>query len=119
MGGVAEGSDKLAAGRLLAYSALLVPINILHAPALASLPGLYAKYAGIDLTAMGVILTLSRLFDVVIDPLIGFASDRTRSPWGQRKPWIAEAAKICATRESGYSAIGATSCCSCSGDCCA
>lgn len=75
-------------GRLAAYSALLVPISVLHAPALSSLPGLYAKHAGVSLTVMGVLLTVTRLFDVVIDPLIGYASDRTRSPWGRRKPWI-------------------------------
>ncbi len=30
-----------------------------------------------------------------------------------------DAARICATSESGYSAIGATNCCNCSGVCCA
>src|ERR1039457_1841947 len=29
-----------------------------------------------------------------------------------------DAARICATSESGYSAIGATNCCNCSGACC-
>jgi Na+/melibiose symporter-like transporter len=89
------GADRLTIGRLVAYSALLVPINILHAPALSTLPALYAKHAGIDLAVMGVILTASRMFDVLIDPLIGFASDNTRSPWGRRKPWIAVGALIC------------------------
>ena len=33
-------------------------------------------------------LVLSRVFDGVTDPFIGFASDRTRSRWGRRKPFV-------------------------------
>jgi Na+/melibiose symporter-like transporter len=94
MRGAPAERGRLTAGRLAAYSALIVPMSMLHAPALSSLPGLYAKHAGIGLSAMGVALTLSRMFDVVIDPLIGFASDRTRTPLGRRKPWIAAGALI-------------------------
>ena len=37
---------------------------------------------------MGTVLLASRLVDAVSDPLIGYLSDRTRSPLGRRKPWI-------------------------------
>jgi GPH family glycoside/pentoside/hexuronide:cation symporter len=38
---------------------------------------------------MGVIFGLSRLWDAISDPLVGYWSDRTRSRWGRRRPWIA------------------------------
>lgn len=74
---------------ILAYGAPILPISALHTPALSILPGIYAKYAGIELAVLGTILLVSRLFDVFTDPLIGFMSDRTNTRAGARKPWIA------------------------------
>jgi Na+/melibiose symporter-like transporter len=61
---------------------------MLTAPALSVLPALYAQYAGLDLTALGAVLFATRMFDSLIDPVLGHLSDRTRSPLGARKPWI-------------------------------
>jgi GPH family glycoside/pentoside/hexuronide:cation symporter len=38
---------------------------------------------------MGVILSLSRIWDAVSDPIIGYLSDRTRNRYGRRRTWIA------------------------------
>ncbi len=38
--------------------------------------------------AMGVLFSLSRLWDAVADPVIGFLTDRTRSRLGRRPPWL-------------------------------
>jgi sugar (glycoside-pentoside-hexuronide) transporter len=52
----------------------------------------YLKYAtdtlGISAGAMGWIFLASRLWDAVSDPIAGVLSDRTRSRWGRRRPWI-------------------------------
>jgi Na+/melibiose symporter-like transporter len=72
----------------LAYAGVYMPFSILHAPALAVLPALYAKYAHMQLIFIGAVLALARVLDCVLDPVIGFASDRTRSRYGRRKPWI-------------------------------
>jgi GPH family glycoside/pentoside/hexuronide:cation symporter len=37
---------------------------------------------------MGVVFGLSRLWDAVADPAVGFLTDRTRSRFGRRRPWI-------------------------------
>ena len=38
--------------------------------------------------AMGLIFGISRLWDGITDPLVGYLSDRTRSRLGRRRPWI-------------------------------
>jgi glycoside/pentoside/hexuronide:cation symporter, GPH family len=42
--------------------------------------------------AMGAIQALSRIWDGVTDPLVGYWSDRTRTRMGRRRPWMLAAA---------------------------
>ncbi len=56
------------------------------------LPKYYADVVGINLTVLGVVVLLSRVWDAVIDPAIGALSDRTTSRWGRRRPWMAAGA---------------------------
>ena len=53
------------------------------------LPLVYSKDLGLSLTEIGLVLMLARVSDVITDPLIGVLSDRTKSRFGKRKPWIA------------------------------
>ncbi len=53
------------------------------------LPKYYADVVGINLTVLGIVVLASRVWDALIDPAIGALSDRTRSRWGRRRPWIA------------------------------
>ncbi|MEO0465847.1 MAG: MFS transporter [Pseudomonadota bacterium] len=76
------------AGPLAAYASLEFPFTILTAPILAVLPPLYAKEYGIELASLSVILLVLRIMDAVTDPLTGYLSDRTRTRFGPRKPWI-------------------------------
>ena len=61
---------------------------MLGLPLLVYLPSFYAQTVGLGLTAVGAILLLARLWDVVTDPLVGWLSDRTRSRLGRRRPWL-------------------------------
>lgn len=36
----------------------------------------------------GALITGSKLYDAATDPLMGVISDRTRSRWGRRRPWL-------------------------------
>jgi GPH family glycoside/pentoside/hexuronide:cation symporter len=43
---------------------------------------------GIAAATIGWILLVTRLWDAVSDPMVGYLSDRTRSPAGRRRPWL-------------------------------
>ncbi|MBE8221068.1 MAG: MFS transporter [Alphaproteobacteria bacterium] len=43
---------------------------------------------GIGAGVMGFILGMSRIWDAISDPLAGYLSDRTKTRWGRRRPWI-------------------------------
>ncbi len=62
--------------------------SFMHGPAGAVLQGVYAKEVGLSLTALASAILISRVFDAVSDPLIGYLSDRTQEKFGTRKPWL-------------------------------
>ncbi|MDB9951897.1 MFS transporter [Porticoccaceae bacterium] len=72
---------------ILAFSAPSVGLMFLMGP-MSIVQGIYAKYFGIPLTTLAVILLLCRLFDVFSDPLMGYFSDRYRVRTGTRKPFV-------------------------------
>jgi GPH family glycoside/pentoside/hexuronide:cation symporter len=46
------------------------------------------EVAGINPLAAGTVLLIGKVWDAVNDPLVGVLSDRTRTRWGRRYPWI-------------------------------
>lgn len=48
----------------------------------------YTDSAGISLTAAGLILLLSKIFDGISDLAAGVLIDRTRTRWGKARPWL-------------------------------
>lgn len=66
-----------------------LPFTIMQGPGLAIVPNLYAARFGLDLAQVGLALLVARLlFDAALNPVVGYLSDRTKSPLGRRKPWI-------------------------------
>ena len=59
----------------LAYGLLGLPLAFVALPLYVILPNYYAKEFGVPLAILGAILLGARLFDAVIDPLIGRLSD--------------------------------------------
>ncbi len=47
-------------------------------------------------TAIGIIMTIDNIFGVIFQPLVGTLSDRTRTKYGKRMPWIMAALPISA-----------------------
>ena len=71
----------------LSYALPAVAMLWMHAP-LVIVQGIYAKYYGVSLSAIALILLLGRIVDAVSDPLIGYYSDRYRRRTGTRKPFV-------------------------------
>jgi len=56
---------------------------------------------GSKVTNLALVMTLSSLAAVAVQPLVGAASDRTRSRWGRRAPWIVLGAVLAAVAMVG------------------
>lgn len=85
-------SERLRPLTVAAYGAPGLVLAALALTFYVFLPKYYADVLGIDLTVLGIVVLLSRVWDAIIDPAIGGLSDRTRSRWGRRRPWMAAGA---------------------------
>ena len=77
---------------LLAYGSLALPLAIAEIPIIVYLPAFYAKELHLDPGLVGLVFLSARLWDGISDLLIGWLSDKLRSRWGRRKPWVILAA---------------------------
>jgi GPH family glycoside/pentoside/hexuronide:cation symporter len=73
----------------LAYAAPAFALAVVGIPVYVYIPKFYTDVVGVNLAALGTILAGVRVFDAVIDPAMGHLSDRYRTRWGRRRPWIA------------------------------
>ena len=71
----------------IAYISPTMMLAFLWGP-IGILQGIYAKYYHVSLTAIATVLLISRLFDAITDPLIGYWSDSYKVKVGSRKPFV-------------------------------
>jgi GPH family glycoside/pentoside/hexuronide:cation symporter len=84
----ADGPSKpLRRDLLIAFALPTAILGVMHGPE-GLIQGVYAKHAGISLGALAVALLLTKLFDGVTYPLIGYLSDRTYARTGSRANWL-------------------------------
>lgn len=86
----ARGTDiaEVGVGRIAAYGGVALPLAMLLLPLYVYLPTFYADDLGLGLTAVGGVLLLARVWDIVTDPAVGWLSDRWSTRWGRRRPWM-------------------------------
>ena len=76
---------RLSRRTLLAYGCPGLPLAALGLPLYVYLPGFYAEQLGLGLSAVGAVLLIARLFDVISDPIVGAISDRYHIRQTRRK----------------------------------
>jgi Na+/melibiose symporter-like transporter len=91
-GASAAGGEKSAGSlkrtTMFAYGSPGMVYAMFGYPMAVWIPAFYAGELGVPLALVGTVLLLARLTDVVTDPLVGFASDKTKGRFGRRKPWM-------------------------------
>ncbi|MEM8826921.1 MAG: MFS transporter, partial [Pseudomonadota bacterium] len=80
--------------RLIVYALPWFFVQVVNLPLVNFVPGYYASDLGVPLLQVSFVLLIGRFLDIFTDPLIGTLSDRTRTRFGRRKPWIAAGVPI-------------------------
>ena len=61
-----------------------IPINMIK----GSMILFYVDILGLDVRAYGAVMVVYAIIDAIDNPLLGHLSDRTRSRFGRRRPWL-------------------------------
>ncbi|KFG88351.1 Na+/melibiose symporter-like transporter [Sphingobium herbicidovorans NBRC 16415] len=80
--------SRVSGPRLAAFSVTSIATGGFNIPLQTYLPAFYATAIGMDLATVGLVFMISRLWSAAADPLVGWASDHSRTRIGRRKPWI-------------------------------
>ncbi len=88
----AAKAGKLSVGTKLGYGVCDLGGNLFF-----TAMGFWSLYyltdtVGVPAAAAGLAVMIGKLWDAVTDPMMGYISDRTRSRWGRRRPYLLFAA---------------------------
>ncbi|HYF23722.1 MAG TPA: MFS transporter [Caulobacteraceae bacterium] len=79
---------------LAAFAGPCLPLAAFGVALPVTLPEFYATFVRLDVGTVGLVFMAVRLLDILLDPLIGAAMDRTRTRWGRYRLWITAGAPI-------------------------
>jgi GPH family glycoside/pentoside/hexuronide:cation symporter len=85
---MSQEAASVPAAKRLAYAAPAFALAVVGIPVYVYIPKLYTDVVRVEVALVGVILMAARLFDAVTDPAVGYVSDRTRTRWGRRRPYL-------------------------------
>ena len=86
--GLTAAGGRLSWAALLSFGAISMPVSMLALGLFMFLPTVYSTSTGISMQEVGLIIFATRLWDFVTDPLVGWLSDKTRTRFGRRIPWM-------------------------------
>ena len=81
-------SSDVSKGKIWIYGSLSLPLAMISYPLGIWVPRLYATDIGLSLALIGTAMGVAAISDAITDPAMGFVTDRFRTRWGRRKPWI-------------------------------
>ncbi len=84
---VTAASDRLTAGQMIAYGLGSIVNNLLGA-AIGFMSIVLNVGLGMNPALVGLLQAIPRLTDSLTDPVMGYVSDKTRSRFGRRRPYI-------------------------------
>jgi GPH family glycoside/pentoside/hexuronide:cation symporter len=84
-----QTDSRVALNEKLAYAAPAFALAVVGIPVYVYIPKFYTDVVGINITILGYLMFSVRIFDAITDPAIGYLSDRTRTRFGRRRPYIA------------------------------
>ena len=77
---------------------LAIPINTIRVSTLL----FYVDILGLDVRAFGTVMAVYAVIDAVDNPILGHLSDRTRTRWGRRRPWLVVGAVVLSAGLVGF-----------------
>jgi GPH family glycoside/pentoside/hexuronide:cation symporter len=84
----------LSLGAILAFSGTSLPVAALVLAVAVQLPRYFASHLGVSLAVVGAAFGTVRAIDIWLDPALGLAMDRTRSPFGRYRLWMVVGAPV-------------------------
>lgn len=85
---MANGSQKLSVVETAGYSCADAAANFVFMTMVLFQLNFYTDTFGLSATAAAAILLWPRLWDAIVDPIVGILADRTDTRWGKFRPWI-------------------------------
>ncbi len=86
--GPSSPAQALGVPRQLGYGAAEMAVSAIESFLRLYLMIFLTDRIGLAPAMAGIAIAVGVLWDAVSDPLLGWLSDRTRSPWGKRIPWM-------------------------------
>ena len=87
-GGVQAAAQKLSVVEKVGYSMADAAANFVFMTMILFQTNFYTDVFGLAAGTAAAILLGARLWDAVVDPIVGVLADRTRTRWGKFRPWI-------------------------------
>ncbi|TCZ71053.1 MFS transporter [Paenibacillus albiflavus] len=72
----------------IAYSSGNFPVNLMAQMFATYIVFYYVDHLGVKPALIGLAMVIHGIFGAILNPLIGYLSDNTRSKWGRRVPYI-------------------------------
>ncbi|MFT3997355.1 MAG: MFS transporter [Asticcacaulis sp.] len=82
-------SKQVTVPQLLAFCGPCLPFAALGLPLAVTLADYYTSEIGINLATVGYVFLAVKLLDIIVDPLVGWGMDKTRTKFGRFKLWMA------------------------------